>query len=253
MAGPLVLGRRGDQPRAERDDDDPERHIDREDRFGDPNAWVRTPPSTRPIEPPRPVTAPHAPARGCARALGKRGVMIDRVAGDRTAAPSPCNGACREQLGRREDAARKPGDASGETGPARRGTPAGDRAGRPTDRRAAGSRRRSAHRRSTPTAGPPVENSRPTGIDGSATLTIEMSRTTMNWARQTTSRSALDAWIQFSGGRLRSRLLWCDNAYPGTREGFILVVELTPRQSENGGRPAAVRPESPRTGRAVNG
>jgi transcriptional regulator with XRE-family HTH domain len=70
-------------------------------------------------------------------------------------------------------------------------------------------------------------------MEGSATLTMEMSRTTMNWARQTTARSAL---VELSR-RARKFLVAsmdtvCDHRYPGTREGIILVVTVPPIAAE---------------------
>ena len=40
--------------------------------------------------------------------------------------------------------------------------------------------------------------------------------------------------VVFTGGMV-------GNAYPGTREGFILVVNVTPKSSDNGNGPARVR------------
>ena len=45
----------------------------------------------------------------------------------------------------------------------------------------------------------------------------------------------------------------CDNAYPGTREGFILVVELTPSDSDNGGGSGRRETKSSSPGTAANG
>jgi transcriptional regulator with XRE-family HTH domain len=53
---------------------------------------------------------------------------------------------------------------------------------------------------------------------------------------------------------LRSRGVLCDNRYPGTREGFILVVDITPRESTadgNGDRRRAELADFLRTRRAA--
>ena len=46
--------------------------------------------------------------------------------------------------------------------------------------------------------------------------------------------------------------IWCDNPYPGTREGFILVVELPP-SSKNGNGAASVRSANGDRPRGTNG
>ena len=55
-----------------------------------PNAWVKTPPSSAPEEAPSPPTAPHAARpRLRSRPSANEAVMIDSVAGDSTAPLSP--------------------------------------------------------------------------------------------------------------------------------------------------------------------
>src|SRR6185312_11213214 len=89
---------------------------------------------------------------------------------------------------------------------------------------------------------PVAEKPRPLWMDGRATLTIETSRITMNWARQTISKSGVfearrgaeKLWIALMGA------LW-DPRYPSSRERFILVVDMPPSAPvttvENGARP----------------
>src|SRR5439155_8308015 len=63
-------------------------------------------------------------------------------------------------------------------------------------------------------------------MEGRATFTIETSRITMNWARQTvSSRAVLAVW---RGAMLAVDVMGalCDTVYPSSREGFILVEEM---------------------------
>jgi hypothetical protein len=71
-----------------------------------------------------------------------------------------------------------------------------------------------------------VEKCSPERIEGSATLTIAMSRMTMNWARQTTSRSAFvergnlvsEAVVAFTWDTVQHFLSrYKRGVYPGSR------------------------------------
>ena len=141
---------------------------------------VRTPPSRTPAAAPKPPTAPQTPsARLRSRPSAKVTERIESAAGEMIAAPRPWN--ARAAISDSSDHARP---ASSE---------ATVNATRPTRN----SRRRPITSASRPPSSrkPPKtrayaltthcrlssENPRSTWIDGSATFTIAMSRTTMNW------------------------------------------------------------------------
>src|SRR4051794_29920430 len=142
---------------------------------------VRPPPSSTPAAPPLPATAPHTP-RALLRSEPSRNVVvtIDRAAGERSAAPRPCT--ARAAISQLSDCAKPPSkDAS-----ANRTRPL-----MKTRRRPSRSAMRPPSSRKPPkvstyaftTHGRLVrEKSSARPIEGSATFTIEASRTTTNWA-----------------------------------------------------------------------
>ncbi len=157
---------------------------------GQPNPCVSNPPSSAPDDAPSPPTAPHAPRpRLRSGPSGSDAVMIDSVAGETTAPANPCS--ARAPINRpRDDASAQSNEAN-----ANRPVPAMNTRRRPS---------RSAERPPsirkpanvsvyafTTHCRPVVEKCRPLWIAGSATLTIETSRMTMNCARQTTNSSAV--------------------------------------------------------------
>src|SRR5450755_3957167 len=72
-------------------------------------------------------------------------------------------------------------------------------------------------------------------------LTIDTSRITMNWARQTTpNRALVELGRRWETCLMEGMTVGCVHRYPGTREVVILVVELPPMIETNGASPHLV-------------
>jgi hypothetical protein len=159
---------------------------------GQPRPWVSTPPSRTPEVAPSPPSAPHTPSARLRDAPSSNDVvMIARLAAEITAPPTPW-------------IARAPRRTAGEPAIAHMRDAAVNSAvpARNTRRRPRRSEARPPSRSNpakvsvyalTTHCRPAVENPRPSWIAGSATFTIETSRITMNCARQTSRRSALES------------------------------------------------------------
>src|SRR5919201_1768451 len=150
------------------------------------SALVRTPPMRTPAAAPKPPTAPHTPSAMLrSRPSVKVVERIDSAAGVITAAPRPWN--ARAEMSDASDHARPAKSEASEktTRPARkiRLRPSRSAARPPSNRKPP---KTSAYALITHCRFS-CEKPRSTWIDGNATFTIAMSRTTMNW---TTLRSA---------------------------------------------------------------
>src|SRR5256714_492059 len=148
-----------------------------------PSPSVSTPPSSTPAAPPLPATAPHTPSALVRSGPSRNGVVtIDRAAGERMAAPSPCT--ARAAISWPESTASPPArEASADS------TSPDMKTARLPSRSAA----RPPSRRNPPnvstyaftTQGRSLSvNLSASPIVGSATLTIEASSTTTNCATQ---------------------------------------------------------------------
>ncbi len=157
---------------------------------GQPRPCVSTPPSSAPEEPPSAPIAPHMPtARLRSGPALKELVTIDSVAGERIAPPSPCTARAPSSRLCESDSAQASEESENSAVPARNTLRLPSRSAErpPSIRNPA---KVSVYALTTHCS-PVVEKCRPLWIDGSATLTIEMSRMTMNCARQTISSRAL--------------------------------------------------------------
>ena len=153
-----------------------------------PRVSVRMPPKSTPAAPPAPATAPQAPSALLRSAPSRKVVVtIESAAGEMIAAPRPC--AARAAISCPSVAAK----------------PAASEAAATSRRPEMKTRRRPSKSAIRPPSSrkPPkvrtyafttqarfsCEKSSPSPIDGRATLTIDASRTTMNWAKQSSARA----------------------------------------------------------------
>src|SRR3954449_4374964 len=167
---------------------------------------VRMPPSSRPKAPPAPAMAPQTPmARVRSLPSAKVVVMIDSAAGETSAAPRPCTP--RAKISTSPELARAlAADAALKSAMPIRNSlrrPMRSAARPPRSRKPPNIRVYAL----TIHCSCSVVRSRSVWIDGRATLTIVASSTTMNWAKQTTTRAAQRARAERASGMRGEGLL----------------------------------------------
>ena len=189
------------------------------------SASVRIPPSRTPAAAPKPPTAPHTPS-AMFRSRPSVNVVerIESAAGVMTAAPRPCN--ARAEINEASDHARP---AKSEAS-VKRMSPARKIRLRPSRSAARPPRSRKPPKTSAYALMTHCrfccENPRSTWIEGNATFTIAMSRTTMNW---TTLSSASASHLRRSEVTMSSTLcLGVRSSLSGCRWAARLGKGLTP-------------------------